>query len=390
MKNIKIFLFNKFKFFVDNVDITRELNHAPKKLLILQYLILNNCPVSVSSFEDLLWRNATPGAHEDAVKNLIKSLQEDLALYGIEDAILVKRNKYIWNSNLACKIDINSFEELYNQVKDATKLTKEIKIAFDEIMFLYEDDLLNDINSNSWVAPKAYHFHEMYLQAIDKYIDLLKKNDEYTEIMRVCKMAFEVDAFDTQLNLNLMRSLLKIGKHKEALMWYEKQNAHFKRTGIEPSQEMMDFYNELIAKEQDVETNIKEIYDDLKAEQNDMGGFVCEYAIFKDIYRLYMRNLKRLGTTIFLGVVSVRNMGLERIDPLEMDLVLRNLKDILQSNLRCGDTIARYNLSQFTLLLPNVETYEMGKKVLRRIQNNYYSNPENSKYRIDYHILELG
>ncbi len=394
MSKVKIYTLGGLRLEIDGVDIAANFKHSPKKLLLLEYLIVNRSrPATMGTLVDVLWGEKEDLNAENTLKTLVSRLRKDLSDYGLEDAIITKRGAYMWNPDLDCEIDMAKMDDICKKLEDVNELTEESIAMFEDIVYMYNNDLLVDSTLNIWIAPKTYYYHNLYIKSISKYIRLLNEQQRYSEAIRVCKTALEIDAFDSMLNIELMVALLKIGKNKEALAQYKNvTELHYAHLGVKPSQEILDFYKELLINERSAEANIDEIYAELINDDtdDDRGGFVCEYAIFKDIYRLYMSNLRRIDATMFLAMVSIRQMGIGEANPLELDLAMRNLRDLLRDNLRNGDTISRYSSSQYAMLLPNIDNFETGRTVLKRLQQLYYSDINNAKYKFDFKLMKLN
>ncbi len=388
---VNIYTLGEMRIIVNGEDIAKRFKQSPKKLLLLECLIINkNRPVSVGRIIEVLWDGDDSLNLENTLKTLVSRLRKDLSQCGLEDAIVTKRGAYMWNPNLDCEIDIFKLDDICKDLESTSELNRDAKEKFDEVLFMYNDDLFVDSSINSWLAPKSYYYHNLYLRTVYQYIRLLNEQEDYGEVIRICKIALEIDVFDVLLNIELMQALLKIGKHKEALVQYQNiTDLYYAHLGVKPSDEILDFYKQLMDSEKKAEANIEQIYTDLKASDDDKGGFVCEYTIFKDIYRLYMRNLKRFGTQMFLGIVSIKSMNVDDIESLELDFAMKNLRELLRINLRSGDTISRYSPSQFALLLPNIEDYEVGRMVLKRLQSLFYANTNNSKYNFEFVLMKI-
>ncbi len=389
----EIFLFGELKILINGEDITQNIKHSPKKLMLLEYLLVNkNRLIPTSNLIDVLWNGKDDFSLEGTLRTLVSRLRKELLEHGLENAILSKKGTYTWNPDLDCKIDIFYVEDLCNKVDEITNLTPNAVAIFEDILYMYRDHLLSNSSLNPWLTPKVYYYHNLYLKSIYAYIELLKAGENLSEVIRVCKIALEIDPFDTTLNLELMQSLLNQGKNREALSQYQNvTDLHFNHLGTKPSDEILDFYKKLITVEKPIEANIDDILQELRNVDSYNGALVCEYSIFKDIYRLYLRNLKRLNIKMFLAIVNLRTLDADpdAVDPFEMDKAMKNLRNLLQINLRTGDTISRYSPNQFTLILPSIETYEAGRMVMKRVQSFYYSFPENSKFKLNFHIVEL-
>ncbi len=389
---VEIFLLGEFKLIVNGVDIASRLKHSPKKILLLEYLIINkDKPVSIGNLIDVLWNGSDELSFENSLKTLVSRLRKDLADMGLDSAIVTKRGAYLWNPELDCKIDIFHIEELCKRLAPVTVLTEETRSMFDEVMLMYDSDVLVNSGISVWVAPKSYYYRNLYLETVYHYIRLLNDASDYNQIIRVCKNALEIDVFDSLINIELMQALMKIGKSKEALSQYQNvTDLHYTHLGIKPSDAILNFYKQLIMEVKNSESTIEKIYAELKqADSENDGAFVCDYSIFRDIYSLYMRNLRRQDVPMFLAIVSIQSIGMKDLNPIETDKAMKALSGLIQSNLRSGDTIARYSLNQYALLLPNVESYEVARMVMKRMQNLYYSDSDNSRYTFNFYLLKM-
>ncbi|MGI6091315.1 MAG: winged helix-turn-helix domain-containing protein [Saccharofermentanales bacterium] len=391
MKNLEINVFGELQILVDDVDISQTIWASKKKMALLELLILNSQrPMSVARLAESIW-----GEHEDinaenALKTLVSRLRKDLDENGLPGAIVTMPGGYMWNPDLSAKIDVFRMEEICNNLSDAKSLDPDVIDQFEELLQLYTDDLLPNSDLSKWIAPKSVYYHDLYLKTVYQYIDLLNQEEDYGDIIRVCKIALDIDAFDSMLNLELMSALLKTGKSKEALEQYQNTtNLQYTHLGLKPSDEILNFYKELIKGEKSTEAEIEEICAELRKGKPEAGAFVCEYAIFNDIYHLQMRNLKRMGTAMFLALVSVRRMDNRQMEALELKQVLSRTLDVLRENLRQGDTISRYSPLQYVVLLPSVTNAKMGRMVLERIKKLFYSNSKNAKYIFSYSVTPL-
>jgi hypothetical protein len=81
------------------------------------------------------------------------------------------------------------------------------------------------------------------------------------------------------------------------------------------------------------------------------GAFICEYAVFKEIYNLQIRNLERLGVPMFLALIMVNSVDGLPLPPLNLDEIMQGLLEILRANLRKGDAITHYLPAQCALLI---------------------------------------
>jgi hypothetical protein len=118
------------------------------------------------------------------------------------------------------------------------------------------------------------------------------------------------------------------------------------------------------------------------------GPFFCEYRAFKEIYNIQMRNLERLGSTMFLGVVMLGEPG-DGMSSVRLEGGMASLHVILEHNLRKGDIVTRFSENIYAMLLPTVN-YKTGSMVIERIQQLFYQEYPNSTIAFHGRISPLG
>jgi hypothetical protein len=238
---------------------------------------------------------------------------------------------------------------------------------YQRILDLYQGDLYQtgDLDGDSGFAQQL---HTQYLSAVYGYIELLRKAEDFNEICAVCRVALEVDSFDDRLHIELMKAMVSLNRTSDALVQYKHAtNLTYRYLGAPPSPEMMAFYQEMNRARQSLKYNLDAIRRELHNSSMERGAFVCDYEMFKAIYNLEMRNLERLGTTMFLGIIMVGDDD-DGNDSIRQDNIMNGLIEILRDNLRKGDIITHFSPSVIALLLPTVN-YKTGSMVMPLVPN---------------------
>ena len=138
-----------------------------------------------------------------------------------------------------------------------------------------------------------------------------------------------------------------------------------------------------------LDLNLESIRNELRESGEQRGAFVCEYAVFKEIFNLQMRNLERLGSTMFLAVIMVSALNGQAMEPIKQDNIMSGLLEILKQNLRKGDTITHFSPTIFALLLPSVN-YTTGNMVMERVKRLFYRKYPNSNVAFNYRVGPLS
>ncbi|HRX57933.1 MAG TPA: BTAD domain-containing putative transcriptional regulator [Eubacteriales bacterium] len=390
---VKIKMFGTFEIIVNGNVVLSQLRQAKKTSQFLEYLILKrDRPVPHEELLEMLWsdkENRNPATALRTLLHRYRALVESSGLPELADSILTARGAYQWNSDLDCEIDVFEFERLCQEARTPGMSNRECIERYLQMLQIYTGPLLTNSAEEMWVVPKSVYYHDLFLESVFTLLDLLKTEEEYEMIIQVCRKAMDVDMFDERLHLELMMALVKTGKKREALsQYYFATDLHYKQLGIQPSGEIRAVYKLIVQADQEMEADIEKVQGMLEEDDASMGAFVCEYEIFKEIYQLQRRMLERYNGTMFLALLTISNTYEQRFDNLVLDNIMKQLLNVAQTNLRRGDTISRYSVMQYVVLLPSV-TYETGRLVMDRIKKAFYAEYVKSSVVLTYKLRPL-
>ena len=390
---VKIKMFGTFEIIVNGNVVLSQLRQAKKTSQFLEYLILKrDRPVPHEELLEMLWsdkENRNPATALRTLLHRYRALVESSGLPELADSILTARGAYQWNSDLDCEIDVFEFERLCQEARTPGMSNRECIERYLQMLQIYTGPLLTNSAEEMWVVPKSVYYHDLFLESVFTLLDLLKTEEEYEMIIQVCSKAMDVDMFDERLHLELMMALVKTGKKREALsQYYFATDLHYKQLGIQPSGEIRAVYKLIVQADQEMEADIEKVQGMLEEDDASMGAFVCEYEIFKEIYQLQRRMLERYNGTMFLALLTISNTYEQRFDNLVLDNIMKQLLNVAQTNLRRGDTISRYSVMQYVVLLPSV-TYETGRLVMDRIKKAFYAEYVKSSVVLTYKLRPL-
>lgn len=390
MAHIDIRMLGKLDIRVDGEDILPRLGASRKKLALIQFFVLHRGRgFSAEQLNETLWPGEENTNPENAIKTLISRLRRDLEKMDMKGAIVTRKGAYTWNEDLDVWVDVFESEELASELAKAKKLDKKTESQFERLLFLYQDDLVNVGGNDAWLTSRSMHCHSLYIKAIYRYLHLLDEQERFKQAVSVCRRALEIDALDSQLNLELMTALLKLGRGNEAFIQYEyAMNQKMARPGIWPSAEVLDFYRELVRDENTVEADLQVILKELWEVDEKPGAFVCDYSVFKDVFRLHRGNLKRLGIPMFVALLSVRRIDGEGLEPMLQEKTMQTLLEVIRKNLRQGDIISRYSSNQYIILLSNIQ-YETGRIVMERLRQQFFEHGADPRFTLCYRLAAI-
>lgn len=390
---IRIQMMDEFTVYINEEKADHLVNKSRKGVALMQYLILHQGqPVPNYRLLVTLWDEEKSSNPENALKTLVSRMRALLNQVspGLGKCIVADRGAYHWESLPGMTIDVYEIEDIFAQLttlREDSNLRREL---YARLMKLYVGDLLQTGDQNEWALARATTLHNRYMSAVYAYVEMLKAEDNYKEIVSVCRAALDVDNFDDRLHMELMTALIKTNRTNEALIQYKHvMHLHYRYLGVQPSDDMQEFYKQIVHAGKTLEFNLESIRNELKESGEQRGAFVCEYAVFKEIFNLQMRNLERLGSTMFLAVIMVGNMSGQPMDTIKQDNIMQGLLEILKANLRKGDTITHFSPTIFALLLPTVN-YTTGNLVMERVKRLFYRKYPNSNVVFNYRVGPLS
>ena len=376
-----------FHVFVNDVAVDEQVMKTKKGCLLLQYLILQRGkPVPCIELYEALWPNDENSNPANALKTLVSRTRATLGKLSpvFSECIATQRGSYRFNDECGIEVDVYEFENILQQLSGVQTLTPEVSQLYSRLLTIFAGDLLPYNSGEGWVVPRNVDMHNRYVKAIINYIDMLREKGDFDEIIRVARIALDVDAFDERLHIALMDALARSGRNNESLLQYKHAtNIYYRYLGSQPPEELQEFYKQIITAGQELEMNIDLIKADLAEAGKAKGAFVCEYVVFKDIYHLQARSLERLGISMFIVLMKVNTIDGKPMEPLKLNDVMHRLLDVLRNNLRKGDIVTQFSPTQYALLLPTVN-YDTGKMVMERIRRVFYKEQANSNYMLTY------
>ncbi len=352
----------------------RSTDHHSKKLwILLSYMILNrNREISQDEYIHLLWQKTTSSNPSGALKTLMHRLKKLLNILSYpEPVILPHHGTYAFNPNIPCQIDVEEFSSLC-RAAEMEKDTETYPISLKHALTLYQGDFLPDIRENHWISSLNSQYHALYLHSARTMIELLINKEAYAQAANLCWQVLALTPYEESIHYHLIHSLYLSGSQQAALTQYNTSKelflAHFSQF---PSERFLGLYQIISAGTNHVETDIELIQDSL-TEKTPTGTFLCEYEIFKELYRLETRVVKRTRSSIYLCLITIPE---DSADKNALHTSMLFLKNAIMNSLRASDIFSRYSPSQYLLLVP-APNIEAMKQILNRILEIYYKNRE--------------
>ena len=389
MDDVLIRVFGEFSITVNGVIHSHLISKSRKGVSLLTYLVLQEGkPVSSQRLIREMWSAKSSSNPESALKTMVSRLRAILNELsdGLGNCIQCSQSSYCWKGAPGVQVDLIAFSGALNELRGA--LTEEERIEkYRRIQELYRGDLIQTGELVNGVIQSS-RMHREYLEAMYAYVRLLQGREDYAEIRRVCEQGLRIDASDDFFRIEMVRAACCLNHEKQA-------EDEYCRVMVGDDGEIrarsISSYHELSEAGVSLQERLEAIRQELQ-EQNesrgDSGPFFCDYEAFKEFYDIQIRNLRRLGSTMFLSVIMVsgRDGGLS---DFSRESAMAGLQEILRRNLRKGDIVTRFSPDMMAMLLPTV-SYSTGGMVLERIENLFYDEYPSTKVIMHHRITTLG
>lgn len=374
MEQLKITMLGDFSIsYGDNV-ITEQSKRSRKMWTLLQFMIAkHNREIPQSELIELLWGDKDSDNPVGALKTSLHRLRACLDGLGLPEGVEIIINSmgtYSLNNRLDCYIDFDEFDALYKKSMLAQS-EKEKTTLYLEAIDLYKGDFLSRSRSESWVMPMTNYYHSLYLRIVHDTIEILYRHKYYTELMNVCQKAFEIERLDDKIHYYYVKSLLDTGETAAAKQHYAYvMDLFYNKNGINPSSDFVALYEKTVKDDNAYNADFGILKGQLDSIDDGIGAYYCEFAFFKHIYQLEIRDAQRSGRPTNLCLLTAVSKSQEELESKQLNRIMTKLSDCISTSLRSRDVYSRYSASQFVMLLTNT-TKDQAAMVLDRILKRF-------------------
>lgn len=360
--------------------ITEQSKRSRKMWTLLQFMIANHSrEISQNELISLMWGDKESDNPVGALKTSLHRLRACLSALGLPDGsdiIVSSMGTYSLNSRLECEIDFDEFENLYKKSVIAQS-EKEKTTIYLEAINLYKGDFLSKSKNESWVTPINAYYHSLYLRIVHDTIDILYKHKYYDELINICRRSFEIEKLDDLIHYYYVKALLDVGDKNAAKSHYTYvMDLFYNKNGINPSPEFVALYEHTVKDDSGFNADFGVLKGQLDSITDNTGAYYCEFAFFKHIYQLEIRDAARTDRPTHLCLISAVSKDQSELETKALNRVMGKLDDCISTSLRSRDVYSRYSASQYVMLLSNT-TKDQAEMVLNRILKRFkHDNPK--------------
>lgn len=333
---------------------------------LLEYLICHRfVEISVDKFIEILWPSEEIDNPINALKNLVYRLRILLNQFGRtseREYVLFKRGTYGWNNEIVCVVDTEEMERLIKLGSNTLLDTDMRANYYMQAIALYRGEFLSSAVYDEWPTSIRTYYRKLYIDCVLKLCMLLTDLNRHQDIETICSKAISFEPLEESIHEYLITALIKRNKQGKALEHYNYVSELFyKELGINVSQKLRDIYRDVLISFKKAETDVTIITKELREQDKVHGAFLCDYEIFKNIYRMMARSVARTGQRAYIGLLTVTGEKGDLTDERYREYTLDILRDVSVSSLRKGDVVSRYSATQYMVLFltPNKENAQL-------------------------------
>lgn len=336
---------------------------------LLAYLIANrHRTIATEQLIKELWQEAEISNPMGALKNLVYRLRTLLnRQLGKRDYIRFEKGAYRWNEELACQVDIERFEDIYEQTKQSKgNIDEEIEILQKGIA-LYGEGFLPWASDKEWVMILEAYYKKIYRACMYQLVQHLMSKARYEEAEQCCRKGLIRDPLDEALHRLLMQILGAEHQVDKAVQQYQLiHDLYMKELGAKLSEETTQIYKSMLLGSTEKSPDLKQIREELVSCTGAQGAMWCDYESFQMHYWFLAREMRRTGDEGYLAMISLRMIKKTGDLKKAEDQAAEKVKTLLIKGLRQNDIVSRLNHKQFIVALTHVKDHQ-ARNILNRV-----------------------
>lgn len=387
-----IHMLGGFSITYDGISISENNTYSRKPWGLLEYLIYHHGQMIASDqIISTIWTEGQLTNPVNALKTLVLRSRRLLSAFGLpaNRLLIQKHGAYGWCPDIPFTLDINEFEQLWLRSEESGISADERLQYLLQALEMYKGDFLPLSAWETWVIPVSDRYHSIYLKAARAATKLLSRQSNWPQVAAINRQTAAIEPFNEEFHYNLINALYRNGQYWEALEQYgHSVNMFYDQFAITPSGRLLTLYTLIQNHCRGENTDLTSIQTSLQEEPSAGGAYYCDFSVFRDIYRLERRSIKRSGDSVFLCLLTIIPDKDESFRPIFLKRAMKHLGSAITDSLRRGDAFTQYSTSQYLILLPSA-SYEDSSAVMQRIIRNYRKAYPHKELNILYSLQAL-
>lgn len=384
-------LFGGFVLYNQRASVDEKSLHSNKLIKLLVYILLHReRNLDHQELIDTFWQNERSRNPEGALKNLVYRLRNELKVLGEGDLILTLPGAYHWNPDVIVETDYEQFERIAKMAKGMERTPRKAELCR-EAMKIYRKEVPPCIAVEQWMISILTYYRLLYFETAKELAEIYAENESWEELEAMCRKVLETDTLDEDMNYWLIKSQIGKKNYDLALEYYENaKRIFYDNLGIRESERFNQVYDEILSLSDNHLADMNEVMSLVNEKKRPREAFMCEYPVFREIYRIEARRARRTGIAEYVLLITLKKQGNRNDNTLDDRLRtgMQILENVLRNTLRIGDVTARYSSTQYVLLLSTC-TYEAALIVAERLQKAFHSAAGKRRLVLQFEIEEL-
>lgn len=391
--DLHICFFNEFSITSPSYEYAPSAHNSTQLTLLISYLVANlDTKVPKDVLMAMLWPDVQDKIPVGALRNLVYRARKELqGLYPEQDIDYIKftQDAYCWNTDLNCKIDTVDFENYYNQARQETDPEKQYHY-YSRMQRLYTGAFLSNHTSVEWVQRRCAYYRNMYINCTLNMCEYLYNNHRYEELLSLCDQSIILFPEEEHFYRYKLLSYIRTDSIKSALEYYQTTlNIFSSKYCMDISPSLRDIHQELITRVPHMELKLDDLENALQVEHDTNKTFYCNFELFKNIYELNMRSVRRIEGRYYLLLLTILSKEQTAPELSQQTKAMDILYDLLANNLRKNDVYTRASLNQYSVILLVKEDTNIGA-IKERITESFNKVNQDTQIHLDISERPLG
>ena len=369
-------------------DTVLEMSGRSRKLYLLLACLIRERTrdIPYEELSELLW----PGAGLDAgargaLKALLHRVRRFLDGLGAGDCLLNRDGCCRWDPAVPLTLDAEEFLRLCQAGEEDGDGRPAL---WSRALALYRGDLLPGAGDCPWVVEQARTLHTLWLDVTLRTLPLLVQDGQWDRAAALAGDALRLEPCHETLCRWHMEALMHLERRKEAVQVYlDFQKRLLDQSGVLPSDGLRELCR-AARNDPDPRTITPADLPQRLREPPSDGALLCEFDFFRVLCFSLVRLAQRSGQALHAALLTLAGAEDGPLPRHSRDRAMDHLQEVILSELRRGDAVARCSAGQFVLLLPQAE-YAGAQKVCRRVCRAFTRQFPHSPARLSFAVLPL-
>lgn len=345
-----------FDILIDGKSIIQGASRSYKLFKLLEYFVtFKNKKIQPEVIIENLWQDQDSMDPKNMIRGQIFRLRQILKdILPGDDYLTISFNSGHYTLEVGENVILDT-DEMEMWIKEGDQQLKvdpnKALAAYANAIALYRGRYLADNSYEIWLVPVRNYYKRLYVNTIEKIIDLYREKGKDEEIVRLCENAIANEPYEEMIHKSLIESQLRLGKIQNAHNHLQfMQFAFEKEMGIKKTTIMRELERKIQRYSTD-KVDLTESDINVKLDEDLLNGpLKCESEHFKLLYNSHKRRRRSdQENNDYISLITFAESGEDTLERWQVIMI-----KTLQDTLRKGDIYTLWNDSQILVLLPEV------------------------------------